>query len=249
MTYIHNNNKVPENIQEAAADKTEAHHIYRNFLKSRQNHDWFDMCRDAQKRMAPQQFYFRYLMPETNGHLTPDIELASPRDLNMTRRDGQKVKITDMWTLNVSGGFFAKVGAAVESNDWSIPTWEHFYLSCQVEARMYEDTNGFFRDFKSTPQYPRFVEAKLLSLMNQNRAGVANLIGLKSYRDQGIIHNFAYPQLLRYGATGAYLQKKGSPHARHSLDMAQIAYRGISRVQTMPFTFDEFVERIATVSL
>lgn len=249
MPYIHNHNKVPENIQEAAADNTEAHHIYRNYLKTRKVLEWFNMCMDAQRRMAPQQFFFRYLMREENtgGQRHPNDKIVRKMDAWTTGETPSK--ITDMWTLNVSAGFFNEVGAAVESNDWSIATWEGFYNRSQVEARMFEDTNGFFRDFQNTPQYSRFVEAKLVSLMNQNRTGVANLIGLKSFRDRGIIHNFAYPQLLRYGATGAYLNKKGSPQARHSTEMARIAYRGMSQVQTMPFTFDEFMERIATISL
>ncbi|MEO0667727.1 MAG: hypothetical protein AAFZ99_07410 [Pseudomonadota bacterium] len=248
MTMLNNQTRVPENIKEAAANNTEAHHIYRNFLKTRKLIEWFDMCLDAQRRMAPQQFYFRYLMrmkgngqrhPEDN--LSPDTEFGYMGGMHR----GRKVKITDMWTLNVSGAFFDRVGAVVEANDWSVATWEPIFDECQNEAVAFEQSNQFFRHFQLSQFYPKFVEAHLVSVLHRNRAAVFMELGLSQRTHAAIINNFAFPLLLKYAATSAYLTDKGLPSGRNMKHLAKNCYDSIAQRNQMPMTFDQFYDCLA----
>lgn len=236
-------NKVPENIKEAAADTSEAHHIYRNYLKTRLVVEWMDMVRDAQKRMAPQQFYFRYLMKSYSG-ISADIELADP-DVNLYRGPEEQVKITHMWTLNVNSAFFERVGNVVEANDWSVATWNDIYDQCQAEAVAYEDSNGFFEGFKKTHHYPKFVEAKLMSIYNRNKAGVHMELGLSMRHHSAIINHFAFILALKYTMTSAYLIDKGHPAGPGMKAFAKTYFDQIGLRNQMPLTYDQFFHRLA----
>ncbi|MEL7090506.1 MAG: hypothetical protein AAFN94_02110 [Pseudomonadota bacterium] len=234
--------KVPENIKEAAADTTEAHHIYRNYLKSRQVVEWFNMCVDAQRRMAPQQFFFRYLMRDYQG-MSANIELADPNAHLFT--GGRRPKVTENWTLNVSGAFFNEVGDAVERNDWSVATWEDFYDRCQNEAVSYENSNNFFTDFKKTHHYPKFVEAKLMSIYNRNRAGVLMELGLNHRFHSGILNHRVFPIALKYALTSAYLIATGHPVGQGMKNYGKSYFDQIGQTNQMPLTYDQFCNRLA----
>ena len=241
-------NKVPENMAEAAASTTDAHHIYRNYLKTRNVVEWFNMCVDAQKRMAPQQFYFRYLMRVQGAEQKhPDDDLTPDPDYGYKNGKflGRKIKVTDTWTLNVTADFFDRVGAVVEANDWSVATWEPIYQQCQTECIMHEDANDIFRNFKNSQFFPKFVEAHFVSLMHRHRGAVFMELGLSQRRHSGIINNFAFPLLLKYAATSAYLTDQGIAHGRNLKHLAKNCYDSIAQRNQMPMTFDQFYDSLA----
>lgn len=242
MPQEYDQTKVPENIKEAAADNSQAHHIYRNYLKSRQVVEWFNMCVDAQRRMAPQQFFFRYLMRDYPG-MNATIELADPHAHLYT--GGRKPRVTENWTLNVSGPFFDEVGDAVEQNDWSVATWEDFYERCQTEAINYENLNSFFVDFKKTHHYPKFVEAKLLSIYDRNRASVFMELGLNHRHHSGILNHRSFPIALKYAMTSAYLISTGHPVGLGMKNYGKTYFDQIGRTNQMPLDYNEFCNRLA----
>ena len=242
MPEEYDQNKVPENIKEAAADNSEAHHIYRNYLKSRKVIEWFNMCVDAQRRMAPQQFFFRYLMRDYAG-MNATVPLADPQAHWYT--GGRKPKVTENWTLNVSSTFFDEVGDVVEANDWTVATWEGIYEGCQKEAIKFETSNGFFNDFKKTHHYPKFVEAKLLSIYNRNRSGVLMELGLNHRYHSGILNHRAFPIALKYAMTSAYLITTGHPVGLGMKNYGETYFKQIGQTNQLPLTYNDFCNRLA----
>ena len=244
-------NKVPENMMEVAANTTEAHHIYRNYLKTKKVVEWFNMCVDAQKGMAPQQFYFRYLMRDTTGgprhpddKLSPEADPFGFGDMNKGL-NGRKKKITENWALNVSAALFDEVAAKVMANDWSEATWKDIYEKCQLECIKHEETIYLFKGFKNSQFFPKFVEAHLVSVMDRDRGAVYWAVGLSRRRHSGIINNFAFPLLLKYAATSAYLTGQGMAHGRNLKHLAKNCYDSIAQRNRMPMTFDQFYDCLA----
>lgn len=243
--------KVPENIAEAAADNSNAKHIYRNYLKGRMVEEWMNMCDDARNRIAPQQFYFRYLMRDSsNGPRHPDDNL-SPENAHLGFGDmnegfnGRKKRVTKNWTLNVSAAFFDDVGATVLANDWTVATWIDIYDRCMGEAMTFEGSNGFFIDFKKTYHYPKFVEAKLMSIYERNKSSMWMALGLSQRQHSHIINHQAFPIALKYAMVSAYLISIGHPHGNGMRNYAKSYFSVIEKRAHMPMTYDQFFDRLA----
>ncbi|MEM6758870.1 MAG: hypothetical protein AAF601_05275 [Pseudomonadota bacterium] len=250
--------KVPENIVEAAADNSNAKHIYRAYLKSRNLETWMDMCDDARNEIPPQQFYFRYLMRDTgsgtrhpNDNLSPDTSLADlgfgdVEHLQMGfNANRPKKKVTKNWTLNVSHAFFERVGASVMANDWSVATWRNYYRGCENEALTYEELNHFFEDFTKSHHYPKFVEAKLLSIYERNKAGVHMELGLNMRRHAGILSHQFFPLALKYAMVSAYLISKGHAHGQGMKRFAEGYFNKVNAMGNMPMTYAQFFDALA----
>ena len=250
--------KVPENIVEAAADNSNAKHIYRAYLISRHLETWMDMCDDARNEIPPQQFYFRYLMRDTgigtrhpNDNLSPkstladlgfgDVEhLQMGFNANRTRK-----KVTKNWTLNVSAAFFDEVGESVLANDWSIATWQGYYRDCETEALTYEVTNHFFEDFTKSHHYPKFVEAKLLSIYERNKAGVHMELGLSMSRHSNVLNHQFFPLALKYALVSAYLISKNHAHGQGMKRFAEGYFNKVNALGNMPMNYDQFFNALA----
>lgn len=249
--------KVPENIIEAAADNSNAKHIYRVYLTSRHMEQWMDMCDDARNQIPPQQFYFRYLMRDVgdgprhpNDNLSPDTSNAALGFGNMEHllagfNEKRKPKVTKNWTLNVSHDFFEKVGASVMANDFSSATWREYYKDCQYEALEFETSNGIFDAFKKSLHYPKFVEAKLLSIYERNKASVHMELGLNMSRHSGILSHQFFPLALKYAMVAAYLIGKGHAHGQGMKRFAKGYFNKVNASGNMPMTYDQFFNALA----